>query len=254
MSCLAVDAVERIDRANPQDSLAIFIDAIHHRPTQAVGVAGLVLEFLKKRRTGGKPVGRHHVHARPNVSLAILKQCSHIVLAETIRVRGVITVADELPLLPVKFDQAIPKRPKPQVTFPVLEHRHNPGLERVRKVTLMERIMSERIRLSIEDRQPASCDLENPEHAEAVLIKGGLGKVLQRNVESDLPCIPIERIQAFAGANPEGPRPVFASCSDRVAAQAKGVVWIVTIADGLSARGIESVEPPAGWQPQPPRV
>src|SRR5712691_4906521 len=109
MSCLAVDAVQRIDRANPQDSLAIFIDAIHHRPTQAVGVAGLVLEFLKKRRTGGKPVGRHHVHARPNVSLAILKQCSHIVLAETTRVGGIMAVADELPLLPVKFDQAIPQ-------------------------------------------------------------------------------------------------------------------------------------------------
>ena len=129
-------------------------------------------------------------------------------------------VADELPLLPVKFDQAIPKRPKPQVTFPVLEHRHNPGLERVRKVTLMERIMSERIRLSIEDRQSASCDLEDPERAEAVLIERRLGKVLQRNVEGDLLCIPIERIQPFAGANPERPLPVFAGCSDLVAAQA----------------------------------
>src|SRR5712691_4312781 len=139
-----------------------------------------------------------------------------------------------------------PKRPKPQVTLPVLEHRHNPGLERVRKVTLMERIMSERIRLSIEDRQPASCDLENPEHAEAVLIERRLGKVLQRNVEGDLLCIPIERIQPFAGANPERPLPVFAGCSDSVAAQAKRVVWIVTIADGLSGRGVESVEAPAG--------
>ena len=58
----------------------------------------------------------------------------------------------------------------------------------------MERIMSERIRLSIEDRQPASCDLEDPELAEAVLIERCLGKVLQRKVEGNLPCIPIERI------------------------------------------------------------
>jgi len=61
LSCLAVDAVERVNRANPQDSFAILIDAIHHRPAQAVGVAGLVLEFLKERRSSGKAVGRRHV-------------------------------------------------------------------------------------------------------------------------------------------------------------------------------------------------
>src|SRR3977135_3035702 len=98
LSCLTVDAVERVNRANPQDSRAILIDAIHHRPAQAVGAAGLVLELLKERRSGGKPVGRHHVQTRPNVSLAILKQGSHIIFAETIRVRGVITVAEEIPL------------------------------------------------------------------------------------------------------------------------------------------------------------
>src|SRR5579863_5163440 len=60
VSCLAVDAVERISRADPQDSFVIFIDAIHHRPAQTVRVAGLVLDFLKERRSGGEPVGRHH--------------------------------------------------------------------------------------------------------------------------------------------------------------------------------------------------
>src|SRR5260370_32349238 len=171
LSCLAVDAVERVNGANPQDSFAILIDAIHHRPAQAVGVAGLVFEFLKKRRTGGKPVGRHHVQARPNASLAILKQGCHIVFAETIRARGVITVADELPPLPGKFDKAIAKRPKPQSTVPVFQHRRSPGQECVRKGTLMERIMSERIRLSIDDHQPASCDLGYPEHADPPLIE-----------------------------------------------------------------------------------
>src|ERR1700758_3019903 len=106
--------------------------------------------------------------------------------------------------------------------------------------------MSERIRLSIEDRQPASCDLEDPKHAEAVLVERRTRKVLQRNVEDDLLCIPIECIQPFAGPNPERPLPVFAGCSDLVAAQAKRVVWIVKIADDPSRRGIESVEAPAG--------
>ncbi len=78
--------------------------------------------------------------------------------------------------------------------------------------------MSDRIRLSIEDPQPASCALDDPEHAEAVLIERRLVKVPQRNVEGDLPRIPIERIQPFAGANPERPLPVFAGCSDLVAA------------------------------------
>jgi hypothetical protein len=117
-------------------------------------------------------------------------------------------------------------------------------------MTLMERITGDRIRLSIEDRQTASRDLEDPEHAEAVLIERLIGKVLQRDVEGDLPRIPIERIQSLAGPNPERPLPVFAGCSDLVAAQAKGVVRIVTIVGDLSGRGIESVEAPDGSKPQ----
>src|ERR1700751_947246 len=98
-------------------------------------------------------------------------------------------------------------------------------------MTLMERIPGNRIRLSIEDRQTASCDLENPEHAEAVLIKRRTGKVLQWDVEGDPPRIPIERIQSFMGPHPERPLLVFTCCSDLVAAQAKRVVRIVTVAD-----------------------
>jgi len=82
LSGIAVDAVERVDRANPQDSLAILIDAIHHRAPHAIGVSGLVLEFLKERRSSGKTGGRHDVQACPDVSFAILKQGSHVVLTQ----------------------------------------------------------------------------------------------------------------------------------------------------------------------------
>src|SRR5579863_2436150 len=51
-SCLAVEAVQRVNRGDPQDSRAILIDAVHHRPAQTIGVAGHMLEFLKERRSG----------------------------------------------------------------------------------------------------------------------------------------------------------------------------------------------------------
>src|SRR5579863_3105511 len=117
-------------------------------------------------------------------------------------------------------------------------------------MTLMERIPSDRIRLAIEHRQTASCNLENPEHAEAVFIERRRGKVVQWNVQGDLPRIPIERIQSFMGPNPERSFPVFARCSDLVATQAKGVVGIMTIAANPSGRGFESVEALPGSKPQ----
>ncbi len=61
LSRFAVDAVERVNLANPQGSVVILIDAVYHRAAQAVRVGGLVLEFFKERRSSGKPVRRHHV-------------------------------------------------------------------------------------------------------------------------------------------------------------------------------------------------
>jgi hypothetical protein len=63
--------------------------------------------------------------------------------------------------------------------------------------------------------------MDDPEHTEAVLIERHLATFVQRNVQGDLPCIPIERIQPFAAANPTRPRLVFSGCFDLVAAQAK---------------------------------
>ena len=171
LSGIAVDVVERVSRANPEESLTVLIDAVHHRAPHAVGVSWLVLEFLKKRGASRKAGRRHHVQARPDVPFAILKQGSHIVFTETIRVSGIVTVADELLALTVKFEKAIAQGRKPQSPFAIFEHRHHPGGKGVRDVTLKEGIMSERIRLSIEDFQPASGDMDDPEHAGAVLIE-----------------------------------------------------------------------------------
>jgi hypothetical protein len=60
--------------------------------------------------------------------------------------------------------------------------------------------------------------MSDPEHAEAVLIERHLAMFMQWNVQGNLPCLPIERIQPFAGANPERPLPVFAGCFDLIAA------------------------------------
>ena len=65
-------------------------------------------------------------------------------------------------------------------------------------------------------------------------------------MQCDLACISIERIQPFAGAHPKSSRPVFAALFDLVAPQAKGVVGIVAIADGLSGGGIESEQAAEG--------
>src|SRR5260370_358833 len=92
--------------------------------------------------------------------------------------------------------------------------------------------------------------MENPEHAEAVLIERHLSTFMQWDVQGDLSCIPIECIQPFAGGNPERSLPVFARAFDVVAAQTEGVVRIVTVADGPSGRRIESGEAPPGCQPQ----
>jgi len=73
------------------------------------------------------------------------------------------TVADELPPLAVKFEKAIAQGRKPQSPVAIFEHRHHPGGELVREVNLIEGIMSERIRLSIEDLQPASGGMDHPE-------------------------------------------------------------------------------------------
>src|ERR1700741_3487156 len=48
LSSIAVEAVEYVNRGNPQDSLAILIDAVHHRAAHAVGISWFVLEFLKE--------------------------------------------------------------------------------------------------------------------------------------------------------------------------------------------------------------
>src|SRR5260370_4214306 len=171
LSGVAVDAVERVNGGNPQDSLAILIDAIHHRAAHAVGVSGLVLEFLKERRSSGQAGVRHHVKARPDVSFSILKQGSHIVLAETIRVGGIMTVADEFPLLAVELEKAIAQGRKLQSPVAIFEHRHHAGWERVIEAPPIERIVSERSRCSIENLQPASGDMDDPEHAVAVLME-----------------------------------------------------------------------------------
>src|SRR6202042_671771 len=100
-----------------------------------------------------------------------------------------------------------------------------------RGMTVMEGITSERIRLSIEGRQPGPGDMGDPEHAGMVLIERQLIVVNQGDVEGDLACIPIERIQSSAGAHPKRPRPVLGGLFYLVAAQAKGFLRIVAIAD-----------------------
>src|SRR5580693_6232060 len=73
---------------------------------------------------------------------------------------------------------------------------------------------------------------------------------MQRNVLGHRPCISIERIQPFASGHPKRSLLVFPCRFDLVAAQTKGVVRIVTIADRPSGRRIERVEAAAGCQPQ----
>src|ERR1700730_9392070 len=170
-SGLAVEGGERSNRANPEYALAILIDAIHHGAAHAIGVSGLVLKFLKEWRSSRKASGRHHVQTRPDVSFAILKQGSHIVLTETLRVGGIMTVADKYPAFAVKLEETGAQGRKPQSSIAIFEHRHDPVGERVREVTFMERVMSERIRLSIEDLQPASGGMDDPEHSGAILME-----------------------------------------------------------------------------------
>src|ERR1700733_5253478 len=110
---LAVDAFERVNRADPQCSFAVLVAAIHHRPVPAVRIAGLDLQLLKERRSGRKTVGRGHVQAYPNVTFAILKQGLQFVFTKTFRVHGIVAIADELLALPVKSHEAIAHRPKP---------------------------------------------------------------------------------------------------------------------------------------------
>ena len=52
--------------------------------------------------------------------------------------------------------------------------------------------------------------MDDPEHTEAVLIERHVGTFMQWNVQGDLPCIPIECIEPFAGGHPERPLSVFA--------------------------------------------
>src|SRR6201997_3617456 len=112
-SCLAVDTVKRINRANPKDSLPILVNTIYHRSAEAVFFARFVIEFLKERRSNGKVVGGHHVQSGPNIPFAVLKQGAHIVFADTLRISRIMTVADEPHAFPVKFQKAVDHCSKP---------------------------------------------------------------------------------------------------------------------------------------------
>src|SRR5579859_4533647 len=96
--------------------------------------------------------------------------------------------------------------------------------------------------------------MNDPEHAKTVFLDGYLATFMEWNVERDLACLPIKCIHPFTAGDPQRPLFVFSCAFDYVAAKAERFFWIVRIADGLSGRWIEFVEPAAGSQPQHARV
>ena len=116
----------------------------------------------------GKP---HSAEASPDIPLAIHEDAFDRVLREAVKVRRIMAITNESPVVAVEFEQTSAVRSKPERAVPVFEHCGYACQGRARLILLVKRIVRQRVGLPVEHRQRVAGHVKKPEHAEQILVE-----------------------------------------------------------------------------------
>ncbi len=210
-----------------------------------IGIQRIVRKPLERQGFHRKPGEAHSAEAGPDVTFDIGEQADHIVLRQTIGVARIIAVADEASMLPVEFQQTGVVCGKPKSAFPVFEHSPYRISRRRRKPWFppVNGKPCQGIRVPVEQGQAIARGIYDPEGAEAILVKRDAPGVRETGIcRVTLP----ERRSNWSipggAAHPKLTIPVFARHRDVVAAEAGGIVRIVTVMARPACLWIEFVQ------------
>ncbi len=123
-------------------------------------------------------------NGRPNTTFAIFEEGLDGITRETVRVGGIITVTDESILFPIKLQKPGALCAKPEISPGILEYRGNASDGRAGRVTVIERVVSQRVCLAVKDCQTVSGSMNDPKDTKTIFVERDLaGRLAERNMQ-----------------------------------------------------------------------